>query len=249
MSAQAPSRPPRPSARARRRLAKAGRVASVGLSVALHGAALLALLHRRPEPPAPVEAPPMTAELVDLAPTVTPPAAAPPTPLKAAPPPTRVRAARNPPAASTLAADEIKATDTGPGLTEAQLAGAASADAGPPGGPCDMARWLQSALRKDPLVQAAVSRAAGKALMVWDGDWVQSGGEDGKGLAAVREAIMWQIAFAPAACRAGAVHGLVLLSMNGAAGSPRLAVGAGDWRWSDLLKSRSTYSGEGPIGR
>jgi hypothetical protein len=68
--------------------------------------------------------------------------------------------------------------------------------------------------------------------MVWNGDWVQGRGEDGKGLAAVREAILWEVGFAPAACRAQPVHGLVLLSMNGAT---RLAVGAGDWRWSDLL--------------
>jgi hypothetical protein len=70
--------------------------------------------------------------------------------------------------------------------------------------------------------------------MVWNGDWVRSVGEDGKGLAAVREAMMWEIAFAPEACRTRPVHGLILLSMNNTA---RLAVGAGEWRWSDLLRS------------
>ena len=101
-----------------------------------------------------------------------------------------------------------------------------------------MARRVQSALRKDPLVRAAVAGSAGKATLVWNGDWVQSRGEDGKGLAAVREAIMWEIAFAPQACRAQPVRGLVLISLNQAAGAARLAIGSGEWRWSDLLTPR-----------
>ena len=83
-------------------------------------------------------------------------------------------------------------------------------------------------------------------MMVWDGDWVRSNGEDGKGLAAVREAIMWEVAFAPKECRTQPVRGLVLLSMNQARGSARLAVGAGEWRWSDLLTPRAGVSDETP---
>jgi hypothetical protein len=107
-----------------------------------------------------------------------------------------------------------------------------------------MARRLQAALRKDPLVQAAVARArlapgpGGRALLVWNGDWVQSGGEDGKGLAAVREAIMWEIGFAPPACRSELVRGYILLSLSEGAGSTRLALGSPVWRWSDLLTPR-----------
>ena len=40
-----------------------------------------------------------------------------------------------------------------------------------------------------------------------------------------------------------AVHGLVLLSL--ADGSTRFAIGAGDWRWSDLLGVRATADGDG----
>jgi hypothetical protein len=102
-----------------------------------------------------------------------------------------------------------------------------------------MVRWLQAALRKDTLVQAAVSsigpRGAGKAILVWNGDWVATPGEDGKGLSAVREAILWEVGFAPKACRSAPVHGLVLLSMSDAPGVARLVLGARDWRWSDLL--------------
>jgi hypothetical protein len=72
--------------------------------------------------------------------------------------------------------------------------------------------------------------------MIWNGDWVQHGDEDGKGLAAVREAITFEVAFAPAACRRAHVRGLVLLSLGD--GAARLALGAGEWRWSDLLGVR-----------
>jgi hypothetical protein len=100
-----------------------------------------------------------------------------------------------------------------------------------------MLGWVQAALRKDPLVRAEVSAAAGKAIMVWNGDWVQSNKEDGKGLAAVREAILWEVGFAPRACRAEPVRGLVVISLQ----QPpvRLALGAGQWRWSDLLAARA----------
>jgi hypothetical protein len=135
------------------------------------------------------------------------------------------------------------ATAAMPGVSDAQLAGAATAGGGDAGsgaggGACNMIRRVQEALRRDPLVRSTVARsiASGRAILVWDGDWVQSPGEDGKGLSAVREAIMWEVAFAPKACRAEAVRGLVLFSLG--AGQARLVVGAGAWRWSDLLTPR-----------
>ena len=82
------------------------------------------------------------------------------------------------------------------------------------------------------------SHRLGKAIMLWNGDWVRSGGQDGKGLSAVREAVMWEVAFAPEACRNRPVHGLVLLSL--ADGATRFAIGSGDWRWSDLLGVRQS---------
>ncbi len=138
------------------------------------------------------------------------------------------------------------ATVESPGLTEAELAGAATADGSGEGGEgsgsgggggCNMIRRLQAALRQDPLAQAAARSpgARGRAVRVWDGDWVQSGGEDGRGLAAVREAIVWEVGFAPPACRSEPMHGLVLLSLADGPGATRLAVGSGAWRWSDLL--------------
>ncbi len=129
-------------------------------------------------------------------------------------------------------------SDTSDMLSESQLAGAVSAgggDGGGGGGGCNTARSLQQALQRDPRVRRAVEDAArvGKAVMLWDGDWVRSGAQDGKGLAVVREAVMWELAFAPEACRNMPMRGLVLLSL--ADGNTRFAIGAGDWRWSDLL--------------
>jgi len=105
-----------------------------------------------------------------------------------------------------------------------------------------MARRLQTALRKDARVQAAVADAqatTGKALYVWNGDWIRSRGQDGNGLAAVREAIMWEVGFAPEACRAEPMHGLLAMSLSDGPGASRLVLGGGEWRWKDLLRPRA----------
>jgi len=194
-----------------------------------------------PTPPAPAPTPP----------TPTPPEPPKPEPPKPAPPkptPPRIKARvtpAHPDMAPVPAAEEDSAGEAEVELSDAQLASAATAGSGASGGgACDMTRWLQAALRKDRQVQAAVADAhrlggsAGKPLFVWNGDWIRSHGQDGAGLAAVREAIMWEVAFAPAACRAQPVRGLVLLSLDDRPGAPRLVVGSDRWRWSDLLHAR-----------
>jgi hypothetical protein len=101
-----------------------------------------------------------------------------------------------------------------------------------------MAQAVQRVLRRDPRVRAAVASAdrLGKASMVWNGDWIQSQGQEGKGLAVVRQAIIWEVGFAPAACRNERMQGLTLLTL--ADGRTRFAIGASNWRWSDLLGLR-----------
>ena len=69
----------------------------------------------------------------------------------------------------------------------------------------------------------------------WNGGWVRHPGQEGGGLAAVREAMMWEIGFAPEACRKERVRGLVVVSLKDGSGSARLVLGENDWRWSDLL--------------
>ena len=237
---------------ARGRRVKRERWLGAALSLAAHLSVLVALFlwvrpdeHKLFEPAAitvALVAEPIAAPAAAPKPAPTPPK--PPTPIRRPPakqPPPRRALARivhAPLRADALPAGEARSEGVSSELSDAQLAGAASADSGGGGGACDMARRVQSALRKDRLVQAAVAQAhhAGKAIMVWNGDWVQSNGEDGKGLSAVREAIMWEVAFAPKACRAEPVRGLILLSLNTGPGAARLAVGSGEWRWSDLLR-------------
>jgi hypothetical protein len=234
-------------ARARRPLAtRRGQLIGAALSVAGHLVAILALVSALMPPPRPAEPIPMKVSLVNWpppAPKATPVVVAAPTAIE---PPAQVdhtpavapRAAiavRVTAHAQAPAAVAASAADTGDGLSDAQIAGAATAGSGPAGRPCNMLQRLENALRKDPLVQAAVVGSNTRAMLVWNGDWVRSNREDGKGLAAVREAIMWEVAFAPPACRAEPVRGLVLLSVNAAPGSVRLAIGSSEWRWSDLL--------------
>ena len=105
-----------------------------------------------------------------------------------------------------------------------------------------MVRRLQDALRGDAEVRAAIDaasrrlNASGRAIQVWDGDWLQNGAEAGKGLAGVRQAIAMEVAFAPADCRAEPMRGLVLLSLGEGAAASRVALGTSAWRWSDLLE-------------
>lgn len=173
-----------------------------------------------------------------------------------------------PPEIETVAASPAPPTIAPPappaGLTASQLAGAATAGSGSGGGSgigagsgggdgsgggngsgrCDMIRRVQDALRDNPGVVAAARRAQAllpadrRALLVWDGDWVLNPGEAGRGLAGLRQAIAVEIAFAPAQCRRQAERGLVLLTLADGPGAPRLALGAGTWRWSDLTGVR-----------
>jgi hypothetical protein len=143
--------------------------------------------------------------------------------------------------APTSSVPAVAAQDNSDLLNGSQLAGATSAGeerVGGSGSGCDTAVAVQQALRRDPLVRKAVEEAnrLGKAIMLWNGDWVQAGDQDGKGLSAVREAVMWEVAFAPEGCRNQRMHGLVLLSL--ADGDTRFAIGSDDWLWSDLLGVR-----------
>ncbi len=246
-----------PQARGGQRRRWRGRVGATLFSAGAHAALLTALLLTWRGTPMAIDLPPVVVSLaapLALAPPKPPAAPSRPKPAakrkphrEAAAAPRLVARASPAPAPEPLPAAPAKspATGEGEGLTGAQLAGAASAGEGDGGGgdggdggggECNMARRVQMAVRKDPLARAAIHAAGSRAIMIWNGDWVQSGVEDGKGLAAVREAITWEVAFAPLACRHQHVRGLVLLSLND--GSARLALGAGDWRWSDLLGLR-----------
>ena len=241
------SRPASRSARARGRWRTGGRLVVAGLAVAGHVAFLEVLIGTEPRPRESFEPQALSVELAQL--PVLPMSPAIPAAVQDPPvaPPARQMAVRPQPASpDVIPLPASEGADPEAALTDAQIAGAAAAGSGAAGGrACDMARRLQTALRKDPRVQAAVADAArapgpsGQALYVWNGDWIRSPGQDGAGLAAVREAILWEVAFGPTACRAEPVHGLVLFSMADGGGAGRLVLGADEWRWSDLLHPRS----------
>jgi hypothetical protein len=246
----------------RRRRATADGLIAATLSIAAHAGLLLAVLAVRVQPPMAPEAEPITVALYEPPPPPPePPKLAPepagaPAPAKLSPPKLPVRPPKlvPPPDVEPLPAKPAPRPVVVAELGEAELAGAATAGggsgaggagSGPGGGGCDMVRLLQDALRKNPRVRAAMMQvhpeaaARGKAVLVWNGDWVQSPGQEGKGLAGVRELIMLEVAFAPKACRDDPMRGLVLISLSDGPGAPRLALGSSRWNWSDLLFAKS----------
>lgn len=221
--------------------------------MALHGALLFGIVSYVAPAPPPEEIP-ITVTLFAPPPTPAPtdePAAA-AKPAEIRPPPKKAVVKERPPPPPEIkpilarAAPVVDVVDT---VSDTELAGALTAGLGSGNGggdgtgdgpgACNMVRRMQQALRKDPMVRDAVAQARrnGKtnALLVWKGDWVQSQGEEGKGLAAVRQAMMWEVAFAPAACRAQPVRGMVLITLAENSSAGRVAFGDGNWRWSDLL--------------
>lgn len=222
---------------------------------------IVVTLHRPPSP-APPEPPAHEPEPRTEAPAPGASAPAPPAPPRPVPPRPAPRAARvvaaSPPKVEPLPAAVAAPVPVFATLSDAQLAGAAMAGSGPgsgagegagqgagpgsgPGGEgagCDMIRRLQEALRADPEVRAAVAQAhrgdgRGRALLVWDGDWVQTPGQAGKGLAGLRQAIALEVAFAPEACRRQPMRGLVLITFEE---GQRVAFGTASWRWSEMLR-------------
>lgn len=209
-----------------------------------------------PPPPPPVEIPAPEPEPSPAPPAPTPSPAPKPAPTPARARPTiRVHETPAPPAevAPVVVARAVE-TPPLPELSDAQIAGAITAGDGEGGGgagagagegaggrPCDMVSRLQAALRRDARVRAAVAEVhRGKGVLIWNGEWIQSPGEDGRGLASVRQAIAVEVGFAPEACRAQPMHGLVLISLDG---GRRIAFGTGDWRWTDLLHAKgAVYS-------
>ncbi len=230
------------------------RLSSTTVSVALHGALLFGILsYVAPVPPP--EPTPITVTMFapppTPAPTAEPAAAAKPQVVR--PPPKKAMVKERPkppPEVKPIVAQVAPVVDVVDTVSDTELAGALTAGLGSGNGggdgtgngsgACNMVRRMQQALRKDPMVRSAVAQARrnGKsnALLIWRGDWVQSQGEEGKGLAAVRQAMMWEVAFAPAACRAQAVRGMVLITLADGGGAGRVAFGNGSWRWSDLLE-------------
>ncbi|KAK0362178.1 hypothetical protein LTR94_020512 [Friedmanniomyces endolithicus] len=213
-----------------------------------------------PEPALTPDAPsaaPQTPAPAQSAPTPAPPAVAAARPrktLQPAPPevePLRVAPAPPGPPLPLIGAAQMAGAQTvgpGPGggsgssgLGGSGGTGASGDGSGSGQGACDMVRWVQEAVRDDAAVRTAViaasqdMNAAGRAMLVWNGDWLQSRNQAGKGLAGVRQAIALEVAFAPAECRNQRMTGLAVLTLEDGVDGARIALGKGSWRWSDLL--------------
>lgn len=227
------------------------RLAIVTLSLVGHAAAVMLLLSARTAPVYETFDPdPMVVALVDPTPPPPPPPPADaqaPAPKPAPPAPVTARPLRNiarptkvvaPTDVKPVPALSAKLAFSDGELTDGELASATAAGSGNgSGGGCDVARRLQNALQKNPRVQAALVRTPdlGRGAKVWNGDWIRNPTQDGAGLAVIREAIMMEVLSSPEACRREPMHGLFLISLNHPGGSARVAVGASDWRWADLL--------------
>ena len=194
-----------------------------------------------PDPPQPSKpTPPPTPQRITKAPepTEVPPRYVPPEP---APQVTEVSVSAAELASATTA--ESEAAGGGGGAGDGYGLGGGGDGAGR-GGRCDMVARLQRALRNDPSVRRALAGARrapgfeGRPLMIWNGDWVRHGAEEGKGLASLRQAIAVEVGFSPKACKSQSMRGLVLLSLTDSPGGGRVVLGTGAWRWSDLLEVR-----------
>lgn len=232
-----------------------------GLATETNPVVLVELFEPPPPPPAPAPAPTPDPAPSEPAPAEAPaaPAQLAAAPVEAKPVPTRrpspqpvppqiptvpVSGAPTPaPALTLIGGGALAGARTAGGGGSGAGAGGGQGD-GAGGGRCDMLARLQAAVREDPEVRAAITQAhtgasaGSRAILVWDGDWLQSPGQLGKGLAGVRQAISVEVAFAPAACRTERLRGLALISLADGPGAPRLALGAGSWSWDDLVSRR-----------
>ena len=131
---------------------------------------------------------------------------------------------------------------SGQGSGSGSGSGTGASAAHGPGASCDMLARLGEAIRNAPQVRAAVAQlsrnadAVGRALVIWDGAWITTSGQDGEGLAGVRQAVSVTVAFAPDECKAEPVRGFVVVDLAEGADAPRVALGKAQWRWNDLLE-------------
>lgn len=129
---------------------------------------------------------------------------------------------------------------------DAALAQAVAAAAGEASGSaCNLADWLQTALRDDARVQTALAalpvntRSVAGAIMLWDGDWTPAPQGGQVGIAVLRSAVLAGLAAAPPACLAETMRGPALLAIPEPRGATVLAVGSGEWRWQDLATGQA----------
>ena len=115
-----------------------------------------------------------------------------------------------------------------------------AAEAG--GAACELTGALQASLQTDPSVQEALervpasSRSVANALLLWNGDWMDSGEMGGEAaLAPIRDVVVAGVLSEPADCRSRTIQGPRFLSVTTSSGTALLVFGSGVWRWGDIL--------------
>ena len=112
--------------------------------------------------------------------------------------------------------------------------------------PCDLTGAIQAALEGDPRTRDELAlipqqaRSVANAVQLWDGAWVDPDRLGGPTIAEpIREAIVNVIRQAPPVCHDQTVAGPRLFAITDPRGTIIVALGSGQWRWSDLLAPRT----------
>lgn len=181
-----------------------------------------------------------------LLPSARPPAAPSLAPPRRPPAFTEATLERPPPQPTDVEPQYVEVSDSEPQLLERDplqdpVALSVEAAAAANGQACQLTSWLQAALEKDPQVQGALAliprptRSVANAVMIWDGGWVTPPHAASGGVGVLRMALLSGIKSAPAACQAQPIRGAELMTLTNGADTTVLAIGAGEWRWSDLV--------------
>jgi len=110
------------------------------------------------------------------------------------------------------------------------------------GAGCALSDQVQAALRTSPAVAAALAamprsvRSVADATLLWDGRWADAGPMGGTAVAApIRAAVAGALRTASTECLAAPLAGPRFLYVATADGTRVLALGSGDWSWSQVL--------------
>ena len=80
------------------------------------------------------------------------------------------------------------------------------------------------------------ARSVANAIMLWDGRWMEASDLGGSTIAdPIRAAIIEQVRFESPACRDMPIRGPRFITLVATPANIVLAMGSGEWRWSDLL--------------
>lgn len=105
--------------------------------------------------------------------------------------------------------------------------------------PCDMVSGVEARMQADPAVLKALitlprdARSVANAVMLWDGAWTLDPSSSAA-LVALDQGLGRALNGAPQGCLDAQMLGPRLVTLRDAHGATLLAIGSGEWRWSQL---------------